>query len=92
MTHEFKTPVATIMIASESLKDPEITEDKARVKRLADIIYDENIRFGDHIERVLNIARIDKGDLEMEKESIDVNDLIEGVVGSMDLQLKKKEC
>src|SRR5690606_38981831 len=60
MTHEFKTPVATIMIASESLKDPEITEDKGRVKRLADIIYDENIRLGEHIERVLNVAKIDK--------------------------------
>lgn len=92
MTHEFKTPVATIMIASESLKDPEITEDKTRVKRLADIIYDENIRLGNHIERVLNIAKIDKGDLELEKESIDVNDLIYGVVDSMDLQLKKKDA
>jgi two-component system phosphate regulon sensor histidine kinase PhoR len=92
MTHEFKTPVATIMIASESLKDPEIIEDKARIKRLADIIYDENIRLGDHIERVLNIAKIDKGDLELEKESIDVNDLIYGVVDSMDLQLKKKDA
>lgn len=92
MTHEFKTPVATIMIASESLKDPEIMEDKARVKRLAGIIYDENIRLGDHIERVLNIARIDKGDLELEKETINANDLIEGVVDSMDLQLKKKNA
>ncbi|HLT41142.1 MAG TPA: HAMP domain-containing sensor histidine kinase [Sphingobacteriaceae bacterium] len=92
MTHEFKTPVATIMIASESLKDPEIMEDKARVKRLAGIIYDENIRLGDHIERVLNIARIDKGDLELEKETINVNDLIEGVVDSMDLQLKRKNA
>jgi two-component system phosphate regulon sensor histidine kinase PhoR len=92
MTHEFKTPVATIMIASESLKDPEIMEDKARVKRLAGIIYDENIRLGNHIERVLNIARIDKGDLELEKELINVNDLIEGVVDSMDLQFKKKNA
>ncbi len=92
MTHEFKTPVATIMIASESLKDPEIIEDKARIKRLADIIYDENIRLGDHIERVLNIAKIDKGDLELEQESIDVNDLIYGVADSMDLQLKKKNA
>ena len=90
MTHEFKTPVATIMIASESLKDPEITDDKSRVKRLANVIYDENLRLGDHIERVLNIARLDKGNLELEKESIDVNDLLEGVVGSMELQLEKK--
>lgn len=92
MTHEFKTPVATIMIASESLKDPEITQDKARVKRLADVIYDENIRLGDHIERVLNIARLDKGNLELEKETIDVNDLLEGVLGSMDLQFQKKDA
>lgn len=92
MTHEFKTPVATIMIASESLKDPEITDDKSRVKRLANVIYDENLRLGDHIERVLNIARLDKGNLELEKESIDVNDLLEGVVGSMELQLEKKNA
>lgn len=90
MTHEFKTPVATIMIASESLKDPEITADTVRVKRLADIIYDENIRLGEHIERVLNIAKLDKGDLELETEIVNANDLIYGVVGSMDLQLKKK--
>lgn len=90
MTHEFKTPVATIMIASESLKDPEITEDKLRVKRLADIIYDENIRLGEHIERVLNIAKLDKGELELEKEPININDLLYGVVDSMELQLKKK--
>ncbi len=90
MTHEFKTPVATIMIASESLKDPEITANTVRVKRLADIIYDENIRLGEHIERVLNIAKLDKGDLQLEKEIVNANDLIYGVVGSMDLQLKKK--
>src|SRR5690606_34249727 len=40
MTHEFKTPVATIMIASESLRDPEIAADGKRVNRLANIIYD----------------------------------------------------
>jgi len=89
MTHEFKTPVATIMIASESLKDPEISQDRARVARLAGIIYDENIRLGNHIERVLNIARVEKGDLSLDSESIDMNDLIMAVVDSMSLQLQK---
>src|SRR5690606_37448240 len=46
MTHEFKTPVATIMIASESLKDTEIAADQQRAARLANIIYDENVRLG----------------------------------------------
>jgi len=89
MTHEFKTPVATIMIASESLKDSEISQDQSRVARLAGIIYDENIRLGNHIERVLNIARIEKGDLKLESEPIDINDLIGTVVDSMALQLQK---
>jgi len=89
MTHEFKTPVATIMIASESLKDSEISQDQSRVARLAGIIYDENIRLGNHIERVLNIARIEKGDLKLESEPIEINSLIGTVVDSMALQLQK---
>jgi two-component system phosphate regulon sensor histidine kinase PhoR len=90
MTHEFKTPVATIMIASEALKDPEITEDKSRINRLASIIYDENVRLGDHIERVLTVARLDKKELKLTYSTVEVNDLITTVVDSMDLQLKKK--
>lgn len=92
MTHEFKTPVATIMIASEALKDPEINENKARVNKLASIIYDENIRLGNHIERVLNIAKIEKDDLKLERQQIDVNDLISTVIDSMSLQLQKKDA
>lgn len=92
MTHEFKTPVATIMIASEALKDPEVTEDKARLKRLAGIIYDENVRLGSHIERVLSIARLEKGELKMENAEVDMNDLIMIVLDSMELQLQKRNA
>ncbi len=92
MTHEFKTPVATIMIASEALKDPEITEDKSRITRLAGIIYDENVRLGNHIERVLNIAKIDKGDLKLDFKPVDMNELIAAVSDSMQLQFQKKEA
>ncbi|MFC6103649.1 sensor histidine kinase [Olivibacter domesticus] len=92
MTHEFKTPVATIMIASESLKDPEIVTDAKRVDRLANIIYDENVRLGNHIERVLNVAKIDKGDLRMDKQEVDMNVLVSAVVDSMGLQLKKRDA
>lgn len=90
MTHEFKTPVATIMIASEALKDPEVNEDKNRVNRLAGIIYDENVRLGNHIERVLHIAKIDRNDLKIDHNKVDLHDLIHAVVDSMSLQLQKK--
>ncbi|RYG20972.1 MAG: HAMP domain-containing histidine kinase [Chitinophagaceae bacterium] len=92
MTHEFKTPVATIMIASEALKDPEVASDKSRIGRLAGIIYDENVRLGNHIERVLSVARLEKKELKLDLNPVDLNDLVSAVVDSMDLQLKKKDA
>lgn len=89
MTHEFKTPVSTIMIASEALRDDEITDDKARVSRLANIIYEENARLGSHIERVLNIARIDKNDFKLDNKPVDVNEMVNVVLDSMSLKLQK---
>ncbi len=89
MTHEFKTPVATIMIASESLRDPEIAADERRVNRLANIIYDENVRLGSHIERVLNIARLEKENLKIERVDVHINEVISSVLESMYLQLQK---
>ncbi len=92
MTHEFKTPVATIMIASEALKDSELTLDKRSIDRLANIIYDENVRLGSHIERVLNIAKIEKGDLKLEHKEVEMNDLLAAIVDSMSLQLQKRNA
>jgi two-component system phosphate regulon sensor histidine kinase PhoR len=89
MTHEFKTPVSTIMIASEALRDKEIVEDKSRVARLANIIFEENQRLGNHIERVLNIARIEKNDLKLDIRELDVNEMVTTVLDSMSLKLQK---
>ncbi len=91
MTHEFKTPVSTIMIASEALKDAEIAQDKSRVAKLAGIIYDENVRLGSHIERVLNIARIEKNDFKLDIRTIEVNEIITAVLDSMSLKLQKND-
>jgi len=92
MTHEFKTPVATIMIASEALKDPEIVADKSRIGRLANIIYDENVRLGNHIERVLSVARLEKKEIKLEFSPVNVNELVTAVVDSMSLQLQKRNA
>lgn len=89
MTHEFKTPVSTIMIASEALKDAEIVADKTRVSRLANVIYEENARLGSHIERVLNVARIERNDFKLDKKPLDVNEMINIVIDSMALKLQK---
>ncbi len=92
MTHEFKTPVATIMIASEALKDPDLVPDRARVNRLAGIIYDENVRLGNHIESVLSVAKLEKKELQLARKPVSINELITAVIDSMGLQLQKKEA
>jgi two-component system phosphate regulon sensor histidine kinase PhoR len=91
MTHEFKTPVSTIMIASEALKDDEVVADRSRIARLANVIYEENARLGSHIERVLNIARIEKNDFKLDKKPLDVNEMVTIVIDSMQLKLQKHD-
>jgi len=79
------------MIASEALKDAEIAQDKTRVAKLAGIIYEENVRLGSHIERVLNIARIEKNDFKLDIKRIEINEIIAAVIDSMALKLQKHE-
>ncbi len=91
MTHEFKTPVSTILLASEALKDPAVVKDEPRVHRLASIIYDENLRLGEHVERVLNMARMDKGEIKLAMNSVSLHDTISEVLQHMDLSLNSKK-
>lgn len=90
MTHEFKTPVATIMLASEALRDEQMAADKTMVSRYAGIIYDENLRLSSYVERVLNLAKLEKSDLKLEQKPVDMHDLITAVADSMNLQFKRK--
>lgn len=89
MTHEFKTPVSTIMLASEALKDDQLSGDQKLVSRYAGIIYDENLRLGNYVERVLNMARLERSDFKVDYNPIRVNELIQAVTDSMALQLNK---
>lgn len=90
MTHEFKTPVSTILLASEALKDNSIMNDDNRVKRLAGIIYDENQRLSEHVERVLNMASMDKGEVKLAMNSISLHDVLKKCVKHFDLNLENK--
>lgn len=90
MTHEFKTPVSTIMLASEALKDPTVINDEPRVKRLAGIIYDENLRLGEHVERVLNMARMDKGEVKLAMNSVSLHTILEEAIHHFDLSIQNK--
>jgi two-component system phosphate regulon sensor histidine kinase PhoR len=79
MTHEFKTPITNIALALETLRDNNILEEQKKNIFLS-IITDENNRMRENVERILQIAIIDKESLELQKESIDIHRIIRRVV------------
>ena len=75
MTHELKTPISTISLSSEMLlQGGQTSADK--VKKYAGIIYDENKRLEQQVERVLNVAKLDKNELVLNKEKVDLRELL----------------
>jgi two-component system phosphate regulon sensor histidine kinase PhoR len=80
MTHEFKTPIASIKVASEVLlKQPSIL-DNPRIKNYIDIISSQNNRLNDQVEKVLHIAKLEQNTLELKKEKIDFELLLKEIV------------
>ena len=76
MTHELKTPISTIALSSEVLLDDKITEEPDRLNQYANIIRSENQRLQRQVDKVLQIATLDKGDIQLRNERIDIHELI----------------
>jgi two-component system, OmpR family, phosphate regulon sensor histidine kinase PhoR len=90
MTHEFKTPISTIAVSTEVLKDPHIVHQPERLFNYAAIIEKENLRLKQHVERVLQMARLDKEDIGFKKEQVDINQVIQDAVHNTSVALKEK--
>lgn len=80
MTHEFKTPISTIAISTEVLKDPAIVHTPERLLNYATIIQNENQRLKQQVERVLQMAKLDEDDIGLKMEETDIHELIREVV------------
>ena len=76
MTHELKTPISTIGLSSEVLLNKDIHKDPERIHRYAQIIKAENSRLESQVERVLQLAKLDKGEIQLKKESLNLQELI----------------
>jgi len=76
MTHELKTPISTIGLSSEMLMRSDFSNDPEKLQRYASIIYKENKRLEHQVERVLNVAQLDKEELTLKKEAVDVHELL----------------
>jgi two-component system phosphate regulon sensor histidine kinase PhoR len=77
MTHEFKTPIASISLAADSLKNPKILQNPELILHYGEIIKEENKRMNRHIESVLQSAILEKDSLQLNKETLHLHALLE---------------
>lgn len=103
MTHEFKTPIATISLAADSISSPSIISNADKVKRFLGIIKEENKRMLSQVEKVLQIATLEKNEFKLRITEVDIHELICKAVdyaslkvnergGSIETELKANKC
>ena len=90
MTHELKTPLATISLAVDALKSNKVQADAGSVDYFSSIIKEENIRMNKHVETILQAALLEKKENVLNRQLVNINELIQGVIDSFKLQLDGK--
>jgi two-component system phosphate regulon sensor histidine kinase PhoR len=83
MTHEFKTPISTISLASEVLLQTDTGSSPDRIKKYSKVIFDENTRMRVQVERVLQVARLDRDEFKLTKSEIDLHRLVKETVQNL---------
>ncbi|PHS64764.1 MAG: two-component sensor histidine kinase [Flavobacterium sp.] len=90
MTHEFKTPIATINLALDALKNPKVADDKEFIARYHNMIREENRRMHTQVENVLRISKLEKNELDLEKDEINLEYIIEDAITHVSLIVEDK--
>ena len=80
MTHEFKTPISTISLATQLIQEDTSVVDNGTIQRYLGIIKDENVRLGQQVERVLQTAQMEREEIVLKKKNVDVHALIQQVI------------
>jgi two-component system phosphate regulon sensor histidine kinase PhoR len=92
MTHEFKTPISTISLAVDMAREQaENRDSKKPLQRYLNIIRDENHRLGDHVEKVLQMALLERGQISLIYSAVNIHDIIERVLNNIGVQIEKKQ-
>ncbi|MFT3737520.1 MAG: HAMP domain-containing sensor histidine kinase [Breznakibacter sp.] len=91
MTHEFKTPISTISLASQMLKDPSVAKTPVTLQHISNVIHDESKRLSYQVEKVLQMAIFEKGKAGLKVKMMDINELIQNVVNNFRIKVENKE-
>lgn len=90
MTHEFKTPLATISLAVDALRSPKVQANPEKGAYFTNIIKEENIRMNKHVETILQAAFLEKQELNLNLSKVSVHEMVREVAGTFALQLQDK--
>ncbi|OJJ14281.1 hypothetical protein BKI52_43130 [marine bacterium AO1-C] len=90
MTHEFKTPIATVSLACQAMQDPDIQRLPKQMNRYMGMIQEENNRLGQQVEKVLQIARLDREDFKLNITDVDVHQSIKKAIRNIQIQVEKR--
>ena len=91
MTHEFKTPISTISLATQMLGDEAVAASPSMFKRYLGIIRDENKRLGSQVEKVLQTAQMERGEVRLKLGTVNVHQIIERVLENISPQIELRE-
>jgi two-component system phosphate regulon sensor histidine kinase PhoR len=91
MTHEFKTPLATISLAVDALKNERVINDKTKMNYFSGIIKEENKRMNKQVESILQAALLDKQDILLNVAPLHATDMINAAINNILLPLKEKK-
>ena len=90
MTHEFKTPLATISLAVDALKNEKVINDKVKMAYFSGIIKDENKRMNKQVETILQAALLDREEMQLDRKPTHAHDLINAALNNIRLPLHEK--
>ena len=90
MTHEFKTPLATISLAVDALKNEKVINDRTKMDYFSNIIKDENKRMNKQVETILQAALLDKQEIQLNLEPLHAQELIHAAINNIELPIKEK--
>ena len=89
MTHEFKTPISTISLAAQMLKDPAVAKSPTMFQHISGVINDETKRLRFQVEKVLQMSMFERQKATLKMKEVDANELIAGVVNTFTLKVEK---
>jgi two-component system, OmpR family, phosphate regulon sensor histidine kinase PhoR len=91
MTHEFKTPIATISLAADTIANPKVISNEPSIKHFIGMIKKENRRMNKKVETILQIASLDKKEIDFSFKDVSLHKIVEHAVETIDIQVQQRQ-